>query len=113
MAAGLLVLLGATVESNLFRSGAPVLGEYAAILAHGPVDRLVGAHAACDLCAHVREHERRDDLLDRRRERPRVTRKANEVREVLEDLELGIRADDRHRLLVGIAEEGHVVATTP
>src|SRR2546430_15048451 len=88
-----------------------MLGEHAAILPHGPVDRLVGVHAACDLCAQVREHERSDDLLDRRRERSRATRKANEARKVLEDLELGIPADDRHRLAAGVAEEAHAVAT--
>src|ERR671936_825661 len=86
--------------------------QYATILTHPPCDRLVRALSARDACAHVRKHEGGDDFLDWRRERPRVTRKADELREVLKDLKLGVGADDRHRLPVRVPEEGHVVAAT-
>src|SRR5947207_14488799 len=80
------------------RSGASMSGEDAAVLAHRPCDRLVRALPPRDLRAHVRHDERRHDLLDRRRERTGIARKPDDLREVLKDLMLRIRTDDRHRL---------------
>src|SRR5262249_55563687 len=93
-------------------SAALVPREYAAILPRRPRDGFVRSLSARDSGTHVRKHERRDDFLNGRRERSRVTRKSDEIWEVLQDLKLGIRADDRHRLSIRIAEERHVVTAT-
>src|SRR5256884_2911081 len=86
-----------------------VLGVDPPVLPHRPLHGVVRALAPGHPRAHVREHERRLDLLDRGRERPGVAGERDDVGEILEDLQLGVGADHGHRLPVGVLQERHVV----